>query len=159
MAGVETMVGAALAKRASRRWRLANFVFPSAMPHELIAGGAAPAVAAGASLVADLQAFDVLQVGSVASADLTGTTVTADSPVEVFAGCVFCVIGSSGADHMQEVMLPVAWWGTTAVGAASNPFTSDVNSWRIVASEDGTTVSTEPVMPWLPCDQRNDVAP
>jgi hypothetical protein len=47
-------------------------------------------------------------------------------------------------------MPPIAWWGTTAVAAASNPLTNDINVWRILASENATAVSSDPPMPGTP---------
>ena len=117
---------------------------------DTLPGAGVPALTSGDAYVVDLEAFDGLQLTAVDGGDLTGTTVSSSGPVEVFAGCLRCHIDGSAADMVQEIMLPVSWWGTSVVAAASNPLTTDVNKWRILAAEDGTNVSTDPAMPGTP---------
>jgi len=117
---------------------------------DIQAGDGVPAMSAGVPVFFDLEPFDVLHLASVASGDLTGTIVRADGPVEVFSGCETCVIDDSAADIVQELMLPLPLWGTTAVAVTSTPLTEDINKWRILAAEDGTRVTTEPRQPGTP---------
>lgn len=88
--------------------------------------------------------------------DLTGTFVESNKPIAVFAGNEDAPAGGSGPfafnqDAMYEIMLPVAAWGTGYVAAAAPIYPSGcagsfgisetVFIWRVLASEDDTTVT------------------
>jgi len=101
--------------------------------------------------------------------DFTGTHIIADKPVAVFAGNVAagvpqtyrCVEGKCQekgyacewdsecpgvccADHLEEQMLPVKALGTHYIGARSEPRNGEHDYWRVLATEDGTIVTTTP---------------
>src|SRR5207247_1832388 len=87
-------------------------VIPSA---RVQAGPGVPALPPGVPFSVDLLPYDVLQLGSdpAGGDDLTGTTISADAPVEVFVGCSECTLHGSSADLVQEFMFPMPWWGTS----------------------------------------------
>ncbi|MEO8212546.1 MAG: IgGFc-binding protein [Myxococcales bacterium] len=104
-----------------------------------------------------LRAGDVLQVFSASpGGDLTGSTITSDSPVAVFSGNVFTsysyeVTGFNGADMAQEQLPPLTSWGHQYVGARLVPqmacdpfFDGGAGLWQVVAAEDNTTVVISP---------------
>src|SRR5690606_1586472 len=72
------------------------------------AEGGAPAFMAGTPQTVVLNQGDVLQLGT-AAADLTGSYVTSDKPVQVI-GAHYCANIPDGAgycDHLEESMFPV----------------------------------------------------
>lgn len=76
-------------------------------------------------------------------ATLTGSIITADRPVGVTNGveCTNIPIGYYACDHTFEVAQPVQSWGTK-IGVAGLPL-RDTTFYRILASEDGTTVTQD----------------
>lgn len=108
----------------------------------------------GAPYSVPLNEGDVLQIFSAApDADLTGTSVDADHPVQVFSGNVFTgynfeVTGLNGADLAFEQLPPVNAWGITYVGAWLAPqagcdpyFGKGAGSWQVIAAKDDTAVT------------------
>jgi IgGFc binding protein len=86
---------------------------------------------------------------SVTDGDLTGTKVTANQPVAVFAGhmCTFIPYYSWACDHLEEMMLPVETWGESVVMTA--PLLSDGSGvartkYRVLAKDDGTDIIITP---------------
>ena len=80
---------------------------------------------------------------TAASNTLTGTTISADRPVGLTNGngCTQVPTGTTACDHIFEVAQPVQSWGTT-VGVANLPKRAG-SIYRILASEDGTTVTQD----------------
>ncbi|MBW2529985.1 MAG: IgGFc-binding protein [Deltaproteobacteria bacterium] len=120
----------------------------------IMAGNGVPALAAGVPHTFFMQAADVVQLNT--SADISGTYVEADKYVGVFAGstCAFVPSDVSYCDHVEHQMFPVTTWGTQFV-AARSPIRSinqqpENDYWRIMASEDGTTIATNPTVPGIP---------
>jgi hypothetical protein len=84
-----------------------------------------------------LNAFEVLQLssnhggselecsgfGCRSSQDLSGSTVTSDKPVAVFAGhpCASVPYDRSACDHLEEQLIPLSNWGTKYVAIHSAP--------------------------------------
>ena len=97
-----------------------------------------------------LDAFDAFAYSNV---EPTGVFIGADKPVAVLSGVRGSVYipGPSGwADHLEEMVLPLAAWGTAYVGAR-HPIrhpeidpTPELVYWRVVAGADDTTISIEP---------------
>ncbi|MDR0849417.1 MAG: hypothetical protein LBN10_10360, partial [Propionibacteriaceae bacterium] len=90
--------------------------------------------------------FDkVIQLGEVyewnASFDVTGTLVTSDKPVSVFAGnqCANIPIGVTFCDHIVEQMTSTSSWGKTFVTFPLATRSSD--TFRVLADVDGTVVT------------------
>ncbi|MCH7702803.1 MAG: hypothetical protein IID37_14060 [Planctomycetes bacterium] len=76
--------------------------------------------------------------------NLTGTTVSSSRPFGLTNGnkCTFIPEGNPFCDHIFEVAQPVQTWGMQ-VFVGSLPNQPDGTVYRIVASEDGTTVSQD----------------
>ncbi len=60
------------------------------------------------------------------------------------------------ADHMEQQMFPVRTWGTHYIAAKSFDRNLESDSWRILAAEDGTTVTTYPPQGNIPILNRGD---
>jgi hypothetical protein len=79
--------------------------------------------------------------------DLTGTRLTSNHPFVVFSGhvCSFFPSTAFACDHLQEQLVPTSTWGSQyqLVPAAErgNNYPDEVVYWKILANEDGTTVS------------------
>ncbi len=73
--------------------------------------------------------------------DLTGSRITADRPVAVFAGNSWTEVpvNCGPRDNLVEQMYPVETWGRQFVTVPSREATFDV--FRVIASRDGTTVT------------------
>ncbi|MDC0721321.1 IgGFc-binding protein [Nannocystis bainbridge] len=118
------------------------------------AGKGVPQVFAGQTGEVVMNRFDTLQVIAPGpSGDLSGTIVSADRPIWV-VGAVECVnVPSSNVsycDHVEEQMLPLAYWGREYVGAHAPARHKEKHYWRVFGGEDGTTVSTVPPLPGTP---------
>ena len=95
--------------------------------------------------------YDLLQVSGGAN-DVSGTIVTLSEPGWV-VGAVQCVNIPAGVvycDHIEEQMIPIEYWGVKYVGAHAPQRGNEDYWWRIYASEDNTTITTEPVQPGFP---------
>ena len=118
-------------------------VFPSTTT---LAGDGVPAMVAGQAYNFELQPYQVLNLKSDApGGDLTGTRVTADKPIGVFAGHEAAITSDKCcADHLEQQMFPVNTWGSQYV--ASKAFTrgQEDDYWRVLAANDGTIVTFTP---------------
>ncbi len=87
--------------------------------------------------------------------DFTGTRVTGDRPIIVFAGHEQAVIGEDGgdgnccADHLEEQLFPISAWGTRYMAVHSPPRGTEPDYWKVLAAEDGTRIVTNPSIPEL----------
>lgn len=101
---------------------------------------------AGQSYTYSLEPYQVLNIKSdLDKGDLTGTLITADKPIAVFGGHEAALSGQvCCADHLEHQLYPVATWGTTYLAARSFPRQLEQDYWRIIASDNGTTVSFDP---------------
>lgn len=85
--------------------------------------------------------------------DLTGTHIKGNKPVAVFAGHEEAVIGEAGmdesccADHLQQQLFSLESWGKRYISVLSPGRGTKKDHWRIVAGEDGVTVTTNPPQP------------
>jgi hypothetical protein len=136
---------------------------------DVLGGGGVPATPKGGLVEVTLGPYDVLnletrpitvsEVMAGELADLTGSVVTADRPVAVFAGAERVGIapadwdpgeegGGCCAEHIEEQLLPTTAWGTH-YAVARSPVRSSVpgrpepDVYRIMADRDGTTVNTD----------------
>lgn len=115
------------------------------------AGNGVPAVPANQMGQVVIGDYDLLQVSSGQS-DLSGTIVTLSEPGWV-AGAVQCVnvpTDITFCDHIEEQMIPIEYWGLKYVGAHAPKRGSERYWWRVYASVDNTTVTTEPLEPGFP---------
>ncbi len=112
------------------------------------AGTNMPTMMAGQSYTYALEPYQVLNVKSNQDGgDLTGTLVTADKPVAVFSGHEAALSSTVGfADHLEHQMFPVSTWGTTYIATKSKARQVESDYWRIIAAQDGTTVSFVPAV-------------
>jgi hypothetical protein len=127
--------------------------------------GPVPRLRAGEEFTTTLGAFDVLSlaVEDGTNSDLTGTVVFSTTPVTVFGGNTGVTVpsGFGAADHLEEQMLPLRYWGTGYLAARSAvrkrefPLPGDdpdgaPDVWRILASSEATEVTTDPPQPGTP---------
>jgi hypothetical protein len=50
------------------------------------------------------------------------------------------------ADHLEEQLFPVQAWGKTYVGARFSPRGKELDAWRVLAAENGTTITLTPAI-------------
>ncbi|WP_100793576.1 IgGFc-binding protein [Nannocystis exedens] len=120
-------------------------------PTPTLAGGGVPAVAANQTGMITVNDYDLLQVSGGAN-DVSGTIVTLSKPGWV-VGAVQCVnipANVTFCDHIEEQMIPIEYWGLKYVGAHAPKRGSEDYWWRVYASEDNTTITTEPLQPGFP---------
>ncbi len=103
--------------------------------------------------------------------DLSGTVIESDKPILVISAVVgarvpYCASGDpvegcappyesnpicyGTTDHIQEVNIPLDYWGKTYVGAHSPLRAGESHYWRIFAGDDDVTVTTDPPQPGTP---------
>jgi hypothetical protein len=110
-------------------------------------GDGAPSFTPGAPQTIALNGGDVLMLMATGG-DLTGSTVTADKPVQVQGGhyCTQVPIGYTACDHLEESMFPFEALSTrylvTAPLVPSGTPRTQIT--RIVAAEANTTVTVDP---------------
>ena len=107
-----------------------------------------PAMNAGQPTVLNIDAYDYIQV-SVNDLNLTGSSITANKPIAVFGGHSCANVPDEGTgycDHIEEQIFPLETWGENYV-AARNPIRqNEPMRWRVLASEDNTTVNFDPAV-------------
>jgi len=60
------------------------------------------------------------------------------------------------ADHLEQQLFPVATWGLRYLATRSQPRGGEADSWRILAAEDGTRVTTLPRVARIPVLHRGE---
>ena len=117
-----------------------------------LAGGDIPAVGAGQSQTVTLEQGEVLHVESdQLNGDLTGTHITANAPVAVFGGHEATnTANECCADHLEQQMMPVNTWGTKYLVSKTWERWLEKDHVRILASQDGTTVTLNPSVVMVP---------
>jgi hypothetical protein len=118
------------------------------------AGGGVQGLQTGQSTQVQLQRFDTLNVVVAAQyQDLSGTIVSADQPIWL-AGASECanvpMYPVTACDHLEEVMLPLEYWGDEYVGAHAPQRGNETYYWRVYGGEDGITVNTTPQQSGFP---------
>jgi hypothetical protein len=112
------------------------------------AGTNVPAIPASATEGFLINQADVIQLESMG--DLSGTYIESDKKIAVWGGndCAFVPESVSFCDHLEHQMFPVTTWGQEFVAARSVVRTSagepENDYWRVIASEDGTSITTDP---------------
>jgi hypothetical protein len=121
-------------------------------------------IVAGAGLAANggtitLNQGDVVQItnpvpGSVSyGTDMSGSTVTANAPVEVFGGhaCVYVPSGTAACDHLEEVMFPQETLRTDYLVVPPNVTGYTPKHFvRIIGTTAGTTLTYTPAVAGAP---------
>lgn len=113
-------------------------------PNATSAGNGVPAVAAGASGMAVVDHYDLLQV--ISTIDMSGTVVETSQPAWVM-GTVPCVnipANVTFCDHIEEQLIGLEYWGTEYVGAHAPTRGSEHYWWRVYSGSDGVTITTDP---------------
>jgi len=102
----------------------------------------------GQTYTFELSPYQILNIKTdTDGGDLTGTLVTADKPIGVFGGHEASVTGERCcADHLEQQMFPVSTWGTTYIATKAFPRGLEHDYWRIMAAEDGTTITLSPAI-------------
>ncbi len=110
------------------------------------AGVGVPAVAAGATGEVVLDRGDTLQVVAANHVEVSGTYVSADKPIAVLSGSEIVNVpaGFLYADHIEEQLLPLDYWGQEYVGPRAPPRGDERFHWRIYAGADEVTVHAAP---------------
>jgi len=83
--------------------------------------------------------------------DLTGSMITSNNPVAVWAGhsCVFIPYNFWACDHLEEMMFPLQTWGKHFMVGLTNPVrpaTNETNLIRVLSGENGVQVSFNPAV-------------
>lgn len=119
----------------------------------ILAGGGIAATGAGGTVNVVLNAGDVVQLVAqgTATADLSGSLVTANNPVQVISGipCRQNPLGVQACDHLEESVFPAETLGkdyfvTVPTGPNSNVVGHVV---RIFGNRDGTKLTYAPSKP------------
>jgi hypothetical protein len=119
----------------------------------ILAGGGIPATAAGGTLTLSLNAGDVAElVGpGTDAADLSGSLVTANNPIQVITGlpCLDVPDGASACDHVEEANFPAETLGKDyVVPRPTGPHGAVVGQEvRIYGNFDNTTLTYLPSTP------------
>jgi hypothetical protein len=117
---------------------------------DIQAGGKVKAMKAGGLQSVVLDTGEVLNVeaeptGLFDPMDLTGSTVSADKPIAVFAGHEEAVIGDGCcADHLEEQMFPPSILGDHYLAVKTKPRGTEPDYWRIQAIDPGVSIVTDP---------------
>jgi hypothetical protein len=93
---------------------------------------------------------DMLQV--ISQTDVSGTIVSSDKPIWV-VGAVVCVnvpANVTFCDHIEELMLPLDYWGTEYVAAHAPQRGNEDYWWRVYSGADAVTITTNPPQPGTP---------
>lgn len=119
-------------------------------PNPTSAGSGVAAVAAGAMGSVTIDHFDLLQV--IAPIDASGTIIETSAPAWVM-GTVPCVnvpLNITFCDHIEELLIPLEYWGTDYVGAHAPNRGTENYWWRVYSGADGVTITTQPPQPGTP---------
>ncbi len=118
-----------------------------------------PFVAAGEQGALKMNRFDTVRIAASANfqetlslRDVSGTVVRADKPIWVTSGAAcarvptrdVAVYPTGHCDPLQEMPIPLEYWGSTYVGIASPLRGSETHWWRLYAGKDGVEIVTDP---------------
>jgi hypothetical protein len=138
---------------------LENFTTIEWFPPVATAGNGLPipAVPPGGKGTLKMNRFDTARIAASESAtdivpnrDISGTVIKADKPIWVTSG-VRCgrvptrdlaVYPNGFCDPLQEMPIPLDYWGNTYVGVAAPPRETEEHWWRVYAGTDGVEIET-----------------
>jgi hypothetical protein len=108
--------------------------------------GSVGAMTPGQSYTYAVEPFQVLNIVTNQEAgDLTGSVITSNKPVAVFGGHESSVSSDQCCtDHLEQQLFPTKSWGKHYLATKSYPRGSEKDYWRILATEDQTTVTFNP---------------
>ena len=83
--------------------------------------------------------------------DLTGSKITSNNPLAVWAGhnCVFIPYNYWACDHLEDMMFPIETWGKHFMVGLTHPVeahTGETNVIRVLAAENGVQVAFNPAI-------------
>jgi hypothetical protein len=151
---------------------LENFTTLTWTPPADTAGNGLPVpfTAAGTTGTLKMNRFDTVRIAASGNLqedtnlrDVSGTLVSADKNIWVTAG-VRCArvpmrdpveFPSGRCDPLQELVIPLEYWGTRYVAPASPPRDSERHYWRVYAGKPGVTVTTTPAQEGTPFTLEN----
>lgn len=115
-------------------------------PVATLAGIGVPAVPAHGTGQVLMNRGDTLQVVADNHIDVSGTYVSANHPIALISGCEIVNVpaGTQYADHIEEQMLPLDYWGQEYVGPRAPPRGAERFHWRIYAGVDNVTINASP---------------
>ena len=97
-----------------------------------------------------LNQYDVLNIETDGKGeDLTGSEITADQLISVFAGSEATSVPETDpvtccADHLEQQLYPIQAWGRKYNAVRTRPRRLEREAWRILSRVDGTVVKTVP---------------
>ncbi|MGI6395474.1 MAG: hypothetical protein ACOX2F_12230 [bacterium] len=106
----------------------------------------------GAVVTYNLNQYQVLNLNSANNGgqnsyggDLTGSFIKSDRKLAVFGGhtCTRIPANKTACDHLEHQMFPLQSWGKNFVAARTKPRKSELDYFRILASENDTVISIE----------------
>jgi hypothetical protein len=128
-----------------------NVTVQLSMTSSVVMGTGVPMMNRGETRTFMLNEGDVLQLATLlAGDDLTGTLITSDKEVGVWAASeCMTPTGTASCDHIEEQLLPVQAWGENYVAprvagrqaGCTNVDDCSPSKWRILAQVDGTVVA------------------
>ncbi len=116
-------------------------------------GGMIPATSAGGELTLTMNAGDVAELVGEAktTADLSGSLVAADKPVQVIVGvpCIQMPIGTQACDHIEESVFPAETLGKEYIVAPPTipKGTAAGHNVRLYGNRDATKLTYAPAKP------------
>lgn len=120
-------------------------------PRETSGGTGVPAVEGSGTGSVVLDRYDFLQV--VTPEDMSGTIVETSKPAWVMATVPCVHIPDDDVDfcdHIEELMIPLEYWGTQYVGAHAPERGTERYWWRVYSGSDDVTITTTPPQPGTP---------
>lgn len=111
------------------------------------AGGGLPALPANVPTQIMLDRYDYAQLTVPPGQDLTGSVITSSAPVAVFGGHSCANVPNTNVtacDHVEEQIFPLETWGKSYIASRNPKRSVEAAYWRILASEDNTTVNFDP---------------
>jgi hypothetical protein len=121
-------------------------------PVQTNAGVGVPLVLANGTGQVVMDRGDTLQVVASNHVDVSGTYVSGSKPISVIGGneVVNVPAGIKFADHIEEQMIPLDYWGEEYVGPKAPQRGTEMFHWRVYGGEDNVTVSVSPNQPGFP---------
>ena len=110
----------------------------------VVSGSGVPSISKNTTKDFNLNRFQILNlVTSEVNGEQTGSVITSDKKVAVYSGmrCSNIPHGNCCCDHLEEMLFPTQAWGKSYFAVPVEMRGTAPDIWRIVASEDNTTVT------------------
>ncbi|NVB43146.1 IgGFc-binding protein [Pseudenhygromyxa sp. WMMC2535] len=121
-------------------------------PVDTLSGVGVPAVNAGGQGQVVMNRGDSMQVTADNHVDVSGTFVSANKPIVLISGSEIVNVpaGTKYADHIEEQMLPLDYWGEEYVGPHAPTRGDEEFHWRLYGGEDDVVINVSPTQPGFP---------